>query len=78
MSRAPIPIDEKLGHELGNALMALLTHAELLDRRYPDDPQIRDVVGRIRDAVVRSRAAVAEVRRELAEVADRLSSRRKR
>jgi len=66
-------IDEKLGHELGNALMAVLTHAELLDRRFPDDPQVHDAVDRIKAAVVRSRTTVDEVRRELHDVAARLS-----
>jgi signal transduction histidine kinase len=74
----PIALDERLRHELGNALMGVLTHAELLDRRFPDDAFVHDAVERIRAAVVRSRSAVDEASRELADVARRLSSARER
>lgn len=71
---APVSLDEKLRHELGNALMVVLTFAQMIDREAAGDPRIHEAVSHIRDAVARSRTAVDEVSRELAEVAHRLSS----
>ena len=67
-------LDEKLRHELGNALMVVLTFAQVIDREAAGHPRIHLAVGQIRDAVFRSRTAVDEVSHELARVAGLLSS----
>ena len=69
-----VALDEKLRHELGNALMVVLTFAELIDREAAEKPHIRLATRHIRDAVFRSRTAVDEVSRELTRLARLLSS----
>lgn len=67
-------IDLRLKHELGNALMVVLTFAQLIDHEAPGNVRIHEAVNHIKDAVERSRIAVNDVSRELGEIAGRLSS----
>jgi signal transduction histidine kinase len=67
-------IDERLNHEIRNALMGVLTQAEVLDRRFPDDPVVHDAVAHIKAAVGRSKSAVEDVTRDLRDISRRLSS----
>jgi signal transduction histidine kinase len=71
----PGALDQKLRHELNNSMMAVLSFAELIDRRGGEDPVIHDAVLKITAAVDRSRLAVDEISDELEQIASRLSSR---
>lgn len=68
-------LDEKLRHQLNNAMMAVLSFAQVIDRRGGEDPIIHDAVEKITTAVNHSRTTVNEVSDELASIASRLSSR---
>lgn len=79
---APAALDEKLRHELGNALMVVLSFSEIIDRHSPNDAVISDAVMRIREAVERASVATNDVSREMQQIsslvvdtARRLSSR---
>ena len=75
MTEGPLPnaLDETLKHELGNALMAVLSFAEAIDRQVPDNPAVKDAVDRIKQAVVRADNATQHVAREMHDIAHRLS-----
>lgn len=70
---AQAPLNETLKHELGNALMTVLSFAEAIDRQSPDNPVIHDAVDRIKQAVVRADDATQHVAREIHDIARRLS-----
>ena len=73
--REPAPLDERLRHEINNALMVVLSFAQVIDRRGGEDPLIHDAVVKIEEAVGRSRVTVAGVSQELGEIASRLARR---
>ncbi|MBW3670190.1 MAG: hypothetical protein KY432_00805 [Acidobacteria bacterium] len=68
-------LDEKLRHELNNAMMAVLSFAQVIDRHAGDNPAVHDAVEKITTAVNHSRSTVNQVSDELAAIASRLSSR---
>lgn len=73
----PEALDEKLRHELNNAMMAVLSFAQVIDRHAGDNPAVHDAVEKITTAVNHSRITVKEVSDELAAIASRLSSGRR-
>ena len=70
---SPTALDETLKHELGNALMAVLSFAEAIDRQVPDNPVVQDAVDRIKQAVGRADDATQHIAREIHDIAHRLS-----
>ena len=68
-------LDERLRHEINNAMMIVLSFAQVIDRRSGEDPLIHDAVVKIREAVDRSRVTVAGVSQELGAIASRLAQR---
>ncbi|MBW3565365.1 MAG: hypothetical protein KY459_11625 [Acidobacteria bacterium] len=70
----PRALDEQLRHELNNAMMAVLSLVQVIDRHAGDDPVVHEAVLRIISAIERSRVTVEEVSGELALIASRLSS----
>ena len=71
----PQALDERLRHDINNAMMVVLSFAQIIDRHAGANPVVHDAVVKITEAVDRSRVTVAGVSEELGEIAARLARR---